>query len=213
LATYNFTDTKSLAKGFKLADQNPTIFIAALNDPTENVQVNAQRFIRYLADPKAMAALRASQSGQKFFTGAVPVPLEDWDYERIQNGLLCDSCSLKSPDVNYIYALVLDGSQRAQELLGRINARYPRKVTYGERPESRVSGNVEKQLVRQAFFISADDKKFTKAQRIAINRRGDKALYVVYVNRGPLAEEWYHVVMTRESDGWRIISVSFAANS
>ena len=144
LMTFDYNDRQSLAQGFRLADKDQKELVSLLNDANEKVQLNAQILVRYIAEVSALSALHNSKSGQTFFSGPVPVPLDEWDYQQIEKSILCDSCSLKGPIVNYVYALVLDGSPRSHQFLELINTKFSPKFIDARQPNLLSTRDLEK---------------------------------------------------------------------
>jgi hypothetical protein len=183
------------------------------------VRLNAQVVIRYLGNPDGIAAIEESYRTGKTneFTGAVPVPLSDWGFQQVEQNLLCDKCSLAGPFINYIYALEIDGSDRARRALGQARMKFdsvfggPILGFYGELCST--DCNLERAVSENAFFLGPDDRKTLKVGSIARSDDGTKALLSVRVNHGPLKEKWFHVVVTKKAEKWKYLSVSFAAQS
>jgi hypothetical protein len=61
--------------------------------------------------------------------------------------------------------------------------------------------------------VSTEDREYGHARILALTTKGDKALIEIYINRGALMEEWYHVVMKKDDKGWRLVSVYQAGQS
>jgi len=61
--------------------------------------------------------------------------------------------------------------------------------------------------------VRSDDKQYAHTRLLALSIRGDKALVEIYINRGALMEEWYHIVLRRSDNEWRLASVYKAAES
>jgi len=159
-------------------------------------------------------------------SGPIPLPLRERDYEFIKDQFTNKPTQTWSSADKYIYALALDGSPRARmvlndlmkherqtaertaagETLRRVRVSHPKKLLTG--------GNVLAKLVlRKAFFIGPRSRPYTSARLIGFNGLKDKALVEVYVNPGPLAEEWYHVVISKHGRGWKFFSITQIAVS
>lgn len=117
-------------------------------------------------------------------------------------------------EVGYIYALAFDDSARAKELLTSILAAnaVPRIETFMERtlisvkssnPNKLLMGSKDlaKLVLKNAFFVGAFDKKYASAHLIGFNSAKAKAIVEVYINRGPLSTEKYHVVISKHENG------------
>lgn len=208
---------KNLAKAFIFGSQHPDDLVIALQDPNPSVRINAQRLIRYLGDPKGMRALFTSYEtdGTNTFVGPVPVPLNEWDFTHLEKEVLCDRCLLRGSDVDYIYALALDGSPRAAEILSRIKSKTNFPWLFGNQITLKDSGDKEvlKNLVDRAFYLNDEDKKASTVRLLARTVDGGKALYAIHVDQGPLAEKWFHIVLEKDGAGWKYLSVSLAAQS
>lgn len=81
-----------------------------------------------------------------------------------------------------------------------------RKVFSGE-------ADLSKLVLNNAFFVRQHDRKYASARLVAINGAKTKALIQIYINRGVLAEEWWHAVVDKAGTGWRFNSVYQAAVS
>jgi hypothetical protein len=161
------------------------------------------------------------QQGDFKIAGPVPLPLSQWDYDYINRyGVDEPVESWGGLEVRYIYALALDGSTRARETLLKLihKARDTDEASFVRRAVKSVENRDLKQFVsterdpaqavrRNAFFIGSRDQKYLSVKLLAFNATKSKALVEVYIGRGVLAEEWYHVVITRQDGGWRYFSV------
>lgn len=209
------TSRSSLAKAFLYGSQHVDELIIALDDPDPRVRLNAQRVIRYLGDPQGMRALFDSEEAKAVFVGIIPAPLSEWDYARIEKDILCDVCALRSPMLNYFYALAIDGSPRAQEMLVRIKLKAKPLLLFGNPTKLAGSNSKElsKNLIDRAFYLDNDDKSMATARLVARTKGDQMALYEIHVNHGALEEKWFHVVLVRDDASWRYLSVSLAGQS
>jgi hypothetical protein len=48
---------------------------------------------------------------------------------------------------------------------------------------------------------------------LALTEKGDKALVEIYINRGVLMEQWYHVVIKKNCEAWQLVSIYRAGHS
>ena len=218
-------DPEELAALFKTGDRHIEDLIQALDDPDRDISIRAQTVIRYLGNERGMRKLIEwydKRPTEVPIAGPVPLPLSEWDYEFINIFLLP-----KSPDmwreigVRYIYALAIDDSDRSQRVLeavvkngsaasldgfvGRAISQVPmakRGELIGRRKD------LARLVLENAFFVSQWDKKYTTARLLGFNGSKDKALIEVYINRGPLAEEWHHVVIRKRDSGWKFFSIT-----
>ena len=212
---------KGWGPAFRYGDQHIGELIIALRDPDPEVRRKAQRVIRYLGDPDGMQALFSSyesahEKGQTtMFMGPIPVPLSEWDFANLEKGVLCDQCKLQGPFVDYFYALALDRSPRAREMLVRIMSKAPYPLLYGEQPYTGTlpGKNLSREILDHAFYLDSQERKVTSVQKLAATQDGKKSIYEVYVNHGVLAEKWFHVVLVKQTTGWRVLSISFAGES
>ena len=214
-------DRDVLAALFKKGDARIDDLIEALHDPDRNISLRAQIVIRYLGNQTGMKALEEWYSKQQDIvrSGPIPIPLSERDYKWISDQGINDAD-------NYIYALALDGSPRARSVLnemmkrtgraddGTVTRRALRRVKISHPPKLLSGGNDPAKLVlRNAFFISPMSRPYASASLLGLNGRKDKALVEVYINAGPLAEEWYHVVISKHGRGWKFFSITQVAVS
>jgi hypothetical protein len=216
---------EQLARLFKQGDDRITDLIRALDDPDKVVSRNAQVTIRYLGSDIGMRAMIQAygRGGTYVMAGPVPLPLRDWDYEYIRNYYLKGS-PWDHRTGSYIYALALDESPKARTLLDQMiqNAKKDPKFIHidldrveASPPKGLLSGqgDLAKMVLESAFFIAPQDRKDTSARLLGLNGAEDKAIVEVHINRGPLAEEWYHVVVRKCDQGWKFFSITKVAQS
>jgi hypothetical protein len=211
-----------LAALFRIGDERIGDLVKALDDPDKEVSLNAQRVIRYLGNEVGLKGLDEYYKRPRkeyWSSGPTPTPLIDWDYSIIKE----NPSSLRE---DYLYALALDDSARAKELLASIMqanhtlsadtpmGRFLRSVRSNE-PKKVLTGGTDlaKLVLENSFFVAELDKKYASARLIGFNAEKDKAVVEVYINRGVLAEEWWHVVIRKEGSGWRFVSVTQVAVS
>lgn len=218
-----------LAKLFAVGDKRIADLIRALDDSDSEISLRAQIVIRYLGNEQGMNALRDSykKSGKIRLAGPIPLPLNEWDYNFL------DGYALRRPPnewsdlaVSYIFALALDGSPRAKAVLDQMiklahnldESTYTKDTinqVQGNQPGKLLTGtaNLADLVLANAFFVNPQSRKYTTARLLGFNAAKDKALIEVYINRGPLAEEWFHVVIRKVDQGWKFFSVSRVAIS
>lgn len=221
-------DKDKLATLFRIGDEGITDLIQALNDPNPKISLRAQVTIRYLGNDVGMNGLFEWYSRQSQFpvSGPIPLPLSEWDYRAIYANLINAPPERWTRAESYIYALALDKSPRAKAVLSelirnasgldessvagraisRVQATQPAMLLTGER-------DLAKLVQSNAFFVVPEDRKYTSAQLLALNGAKDKALVEVYINRGRVSEEWYHVVIKRYGPGWKFFSITQVAVS
>lgn len=224
------TDSDKLAALFKVGDERIPDLIRALDDPDSDISLRAQIMIRYLGNPRGMKALiewYAKRTNGYAIDGPIPLPLGDWDYRLINMNFLGKSPQLwRDLGVQYIYALALDDSQQSKRVLDemvksatgvdentflahaiqRVRMGQPTKVLPTEK-------DLAKLVLDNAFFVSTQDHKQASARLLGLSGKKDKALVEVYINRGRLAEEWYHVVISKHGRGWKFFSITQVAVS
>ena len=211
-----------LAAAFSVGDARIGDLVQALDDSDKEVSLNAQRVIRYLGNEGGLKGLDEwykKPRKEYWISGPIPAPLIEFDYNFIKS---------HPSDVGeeQIYALFLDDSARAKELLASItglnvNASADSLVTQvlssikSRKPDKLLKGNMDlaKLVLEHAFFVAELDKKYTSARLVGLNGAGDKALVEVYINRGVLAEEWWHVVIGKHEAGWQFLSITQVAVS
>lgn len=208
-----------LATLFENGDARIDDLIKALDDPDKKISLRAQRIIRYLGNRSGMKALDDWYSGKTEITisGPIPPPLTQRDYEIIES---------QSADQNfqYVYALALDGSERARHLLEVMSKS---KLPNGSSTQAALNSirrsqptklltertGLARLVLRNAFFIARISKPHASAKLLALNQSRNKALIEVYVNPGPLTEEVYHVVIRKRGKGWQFFSITQIAVS
>jgi hypothetical protein len=218
-----------LAKLFREGDQHIEELVRALDDSDHNISRNAQVIIRYLGNEAGMRELiewYGRPRKETMITAPVPLPLREWDYDFIRHNYINDP---KPPGVflpEYAYALSFDGSEKAKQMLAGLRQKWgevPVETPLGYalkgidegRPGALPAGDddVARSVLEHAFFVLPADKKYTSARLIGFNGAKDRALVEIYINRGVLAEEWYHVVVSKQGGGWGFFSVTQVAIS
>ena len=221
-------DRETLATLFKIGDEQISELINALQDPDPKVRLRAQIVIRYLGNEMGMKALEDwfSKQAEIVTSGPIPLPLNERDYAVIRDHYLNRPVATWMVGDQYIYGLALDGSPRAKAVLRELKksagatddstvagralrlttARDAEKVLAGQR-------DLAKSVMENAFFIAPDDRRFTSAKLLGLNGSKQKALVEIYINRGPLSEEWYHVVLSKHRQGWKFYSITQVAVS
>jgi len=206
-----------LAALLRIGDVRIRDLVHALDDPDEEINLNAQRVIRYLGNEvglKGLADYYRKPREEHRGVGPIPIPLIDWDYELIKS-------NLSSLVVDQIYALALDNSARARELLRSLMSANPTPSpdTFtghalisikSSNPNRALAGSKDlaKLVLKNAFFVDKDDKKYAAARLIGFNGLKDKVVIEVYINRGPLSTEKYHVVVSKYESGWKFFSIT-----
>ncbi len=222
------TDDKQLGTLFKTGDQAIMDLVRLLDDPDPQISLRAQIMIRYLSNKEGMNALQTWYAKQDSYqvAGPIPSPLSERDFKYIQLNLT-DTPAHKwgSFSVSYIYSLVLDQSPKAKSILANLcekgkeleessfvgyALKQARSFQQGKECEEQ---NPVKFVERNSFFIAPTDRKYTSARLLSFNATKEKALVEIYVNRGVLMEEWYHVVVQKSKGRWKFLSVTPVAVS
>jgi hypothetical protein len=216
---------EQLATLFRSGDDRIEDLIQALDDPDKEVRYNAQVIIRYLGNDKGMEALnkRCAKNADSCFGLPIPQPLRDWDYHFIRTNFLHKPPQLTPLIDHYLFALALDSSTGASSLLREVieNAK-KHGIRRDESLYTQLSrgpnisanaNNLVELVLKNASFLNARERQFATAKLIGYNGAKDKALVEIYVDGGPLAEEWYHIVVSRCNTGWKFFSISLVAVS
>jgi hypothetical protein len=211
---------------FHIGDKHIEDLIRALDDPDPHVSSNAQVVIRYLGNQTGMHALTEhyKKSGGIHIVGPVPLPLTEWDYDFINSTYLNKPKNFGELTIQYLYALSLDGSPKAKELLPKLieTARAAGmddflvkaiSSTGSDYNLSSSDDNLANAVLKSSKFLRPADKQHGSAKVIAFNSAQDKALLEIYIDNGVLAEETYHVVVSKDRDGWKLFSISLIAVS
>ncbi|HLG16505.1 MAG TPA: hypothetical protein VJH03_18660 [Blastocatellia bacterium] len=216
-------DKGKLATLFRVGDERIGDLLSALDDTDEHVAHNAQLVIRYLGTEAGMRGLLEWYGRHEEFpvVGAVPVPLREWDYKVMAANYIDRPARDWTGVERYIYALALDDSPRARLALGQVAeiardldeatvARRAIRSVQMNKPAAPLTGprDLAKLVLENAFFVPPPDRKYASARVLGFNASNDKALIEVYINRGVLAEEWYHVVIRRYDRAWKFFSVT-----
>lgn len=217
-------DKDKLASLFNIGEERIVDLVRALDDREKKVSLNAQVVIRYLGNEQGMRSLYEwykKQESDFQVAGPVPLPLSEWDYHYIKLNCVDQPVrTWRDREVQYIYALALDRSPRAREILLQLidKAKSADEASFVSRAIKSVEKEDRKKFVtterdpavavlRNAFFIAPEDQKYASARLLAFNATRSKALVELHIGRGDLAEEWYHVVITRHEGGWAYFSV------
>lgn len=216
-------DREILATLFQKGDARVGDLIKALHEPDRNISLGAQIVIRYLGNETGMRALEEWYGTQAEIvrSGPNPVPLSERDYRWISEERLRDAESSE------VYGLALDGSTKAQALLKKMIESYDERVDAGtsagealrrvkaSHPTALLNGDDDLAVLvlRNAFFVDTRSRRYASARLLGLNGTKDKALVEVYVNRRALAEEWYHVVISKHAQSWKFFSITQIAVS
>jgi hypothetical protein len=219
----NHRSTKQLATLFRAGDEKIEDLIAALSDPDKKVRLRAQIVIRYLGNDRGMKSWSKvyKEDQEVSLSAPIPIPVSDADYDFVRSQYLKEGVKTEALMDACLFALALDGSPPAMRLLSEVILNVNQ---HGFKlQESRYIGargvkigadvDLPTAVLREAPFLDASDRKAAMARVIAYSGASNKALIEIHVNRGPLAQEWYHVVMKRVAKDWTIFSITQVAIS
>ena len=133
---------------------------------------------------------------------------------------------LRTIESGEIYALALDGSPKAQAVLNKMIESYEESADGGTaagealkrlkaNPPEALSGDgaLAELVLKNAFFIDPGSRPYASARLLGLSETKNKALIEVYINRRALAEEWYHVVISKCGRAWTFFSITQIAVS
>lgn len=215
-------DREILATLFQKGDARIGDLIKVLHEPDRNISLNAQIVIRYLGNRSGMRALEEWYAAQAEIvrSGPNPLPLSERDYRWFSEQ------PLRNTESSDVYALALDGSPKAQAVLNKMIESYDestdagtsagealKRVKVGHPEALSGDGDLAELVLKNAFFIDTGSRRYTSARLLGLNGTKDKALVEVYVNRRALAEEWYHVVISKCGKSWKFFSITQIAVS
>lgn len=210
-------DSERYAMAFRMGFNRVDDLIRALNDDDAIVRLKAQVVLRYIADPRGLVALDPARLGNKDIqtTGPVPAPVTEMDYKLCANLYLTDKPNIWRLTETQI-ALVIDGSPRARAMLDALKSKglgtdVDRFAVARTPFEAR--DDVSDAVLRNSLIIPQSDRHLVTAKLLALSPSKEKALVSLYINRGVLAEEWWHVVVARQGDRWRFVSITMIGNS
>jgi hypothetical protein len=207
---------KLFAKGAALTPQ----LIKALDDPAETVSSNARRLLRIVGDEHGVSALHEWCEGsqpRKCFSGP-SAPIQPWDYEFIERNIFGRPEAQNNGFlvVNYLLALWVDGSPRAQDAVKELASVVPKDdpaspsflvASYAKKQPaalSCMSGTPEEVTRRNAFYVPPQDLKNTTVSLLAYDDTKSKALLTV-----TQAQDYvFLVVLARVDRCWRFQSIT-----
>lgn len=223
-------DSDKLALLFKIGDKKIAELIQALDDENVEINTNAQAVIRYLGNEKGMKALQdwyGKQKKEYRVAGPIPLPISTYDYKFIEKNIVGQPPERwSSSSISYLYALALDDSPNSKSALAQLVARagtldqsssiayairqiqstQPRRILKGQKDLSEL-------VQKNAFFIAPRDQEYVSTKLLGFNGAKDKALIEVHIDRGILAKEWFHVVISLSKKGWKFFSIRQVAVS
>jgi len=210
-----------MVKIFSQGDSAIPKLVDALDDSDEYVTLHAQYMLRLIGNEQGIQSLQdwyiQPQKGSWVMRPRPdPVPLTDWDYQEI--GRILDSPTTKWDDhaLHYFFALMIDGSPHATELLNRIvmaSAKADKTSGFSELPVYVARrkkaksvcglGTPETFARENAFFLSSDQMKKTKIEVLAYADERHRALVSLSQDFGYT----YFVVLKRKGDCWAFQSI------
>ncbi len=212
----------TLRKLFQIGDDRIDDLIKALDDTEDEVSINTQIVIRALGNEKGTKALykwyekggRENKGFSIYLGSLTPLPLNEWEFNQIDN-------YLESKDSNkhlmnsLFYALILDETEKSDRYLQKLE-----KIGFGIEPEIlqikksfENGGDLPKAILKNAFFLTDEEKKYSTAKLMAYNKSKNKALIYVKRDFGALMEAWFHVVVIKSGDSWKFYSIAQTGNS
>lgn len=212
----------TLSRLFSIGDERIDDLISALNDSDETVSLNAQIVIRALGNKKGLQSLYESfkqkQTIRISLGSAIPLPLTEFELSRIENNFIKSAKKEKQLLSSQIYALVLDTSENSKALIEQVMAVCKEnyfddlsdEIIELQKALSQVKmkgKDVAKLVMENAFFIRQQDKNHIFTKFMAFNNKKDKALVYLKIDRGVLAEEWFHIIVDKVGDEWKFHSI------
>lgn len=215
---------ETIAELFRSAGKRVDELLSALESDKPCVSWAAARALSYTLPLQAAGALERWRSRQEQAVLHMPVsiPLGPRDFQRLEQALREYGSGgelAQIPRSNlisaYVFALALDGSPEALQLLERLrkNAATVRSIetdvvgrdvelALQARPRRLMRGkNLEVMLRRNLFF--SKDGVVDSLRLLAINERAGRALLSVQTSCGALCSGGYHVVVERTGERWR----------
>jgi hypothetical protein len=199
--------------------------VSDLNNPDDTVSDNAQLMLRIIGDEGGIEALHdwygKPRPVLRIVNGPIPSPLTDWDYKHIETAILSRPYrEWKTEGVNYLIALVVDGSPRAKEMLKKMLGDAPIEsdgVTPVSELASRIrkgptqgqlctspAGAIEDVVFENAFFLTPGERRRTEVKVLGYDDQNQSALVTVSQMFG----NTFLVVLARTGSCWRYRSVS-----
>jgi hypothetical protein len=214
-------DDQVLAALFEIGDGQTKELVRLLYDPNRDISLRAQILLRYLGNDTGIRRLNRwlGRQTRVVEAGPIPIPLRGRDYEVITSDYIeADPRKWRGAET-YIVALAIDGSPRARMILSQL-AKLGRDL-----PDSTKTGAIlrlardsrlpslriqftQGESLRNAFFVASEDRRYASAKFIGFSQKRDKAILEICINRGALAEEWYHVVVKTSERNWRYLSIT-----
>ena len=207
---------------FQTGDDRINDLIKALDDSDNEISLNAQIVIRALGNEKGTEAMyewfakreKENKSYSIYLGSLTPLPLKDWEFKQIDNYLEAKDSNKKLMG-SQIYALILDESEKSNRYFQNL-----KKIGFGNdvdisqaRKSFKENGNLSKAVLKNAFFLTDEEKNYSIAKLMAYNKSKNKALIYIKTNFGALMETWYHVVLQKTGNEWKFYSLSQTANS
>jgi hypothetical protein len=210
--------SSGMAKLFEEGSPAVPQLVVLLKSQDQSVSDNAQLMLRTARGIEALQEWYLQpRPVLRMVNGPVPSPLTDWDYKHIESAILSRPYQeWKAEAVNYLMALFVDASPRADQMLKRMLDEIPedgltavsdladRIRKNSSRPDRCLSGMVEKEIVEGAFFLSPAEKKRTEVKVVAYDEEHRRALVMVSQSFG----RTFLVVFSRTESCWGYQSIS-----
>jgi hypothetical protein len=215
----------SIGKIFSQGESSIPRLVAALDDPDETVAIHAQFMLRLIGDENGIQSLHEWYERPRpvlsWVVGPVSTPVQEWDYRQIETILAHPWVEWRGDADSYFYALAIDRSKRAQELLKRMIDAVPKDEgssafsemaadlrRCGDCATSCSSGTPQKMVRKNAFFLGPEEMKSTRVELLAYANGRNLALL-----RLSSPETTFLVVLKRHGACWEFQSVDLRSMS
>ncbi|MGA3135379.1 MAG: hypothetical protein ABSC88_05220 [Terracidiphilus sp.] len=209
-----------MIKIFSQGDSIISKLVVALDDPDTNVAMHAQFMLLLLGDEHGIQSLHQWYDRPRpilrIVNGPVPVPLSEWDFKQIEAILAHPSSEWKNEAENYFYALAIDRSTRAQELLKKMIEAIPVGDTSNAFAQmvtelkhcigcatSCSFGTPQKMVQKNAFFFDSEEVKSMKIEVLGYANGNNLAL----LRLSQIMGNTFLVVLKRQGTCWQFQSV------
>src|SRR5579871_358009 len=209
-----------MQKIFATGSSSTGKLLDALNDSDQAINLNAQLMLRLIGDVQGVKGLHEwyerPRSVLRTVNGPFPVPLRDWDYKQIDAILSRPSTEWKEDAINYLYALAIDSSPQAREMLTKMLnsiANDRNSVAFQAAANLRrslskasacTSGNLKSFLRVNSFFLTQEESKAASINIIAF--ANDR--HLVLAEFSQTFGNTFIVVMKRTGQCWRYQAVA-----
>jgi hypothetical protein len=166
----------------------------------------------FACDTGDSSAVPATVESRDYVCPIVATPLRETDFEVIERYIIGKE-SLVYPNVEHVYSLIIDESPRAKEDLRKIRLLYHHH-TWMPKVDTApaISGALtEKAVLDSAFYLNSDERAHAKLLFVRHLMDKKTAVAKFHVFRGPMAQQWFQVVFSRQPKGWRHSAVTICA--